>query len=48
MREKEDQTIYYLRNEKRIFGKSQNPQDKLVIYEIVSEDLKNKYLNTEN
>ena len=43
IKEKPSDSVYYLRNEKRIFGKSQNPRDKLVIYEIISEDLKNKY-----
>jgi len=48
IKEKPSDSIYYLRNEKRIFGKSQNARDKLVIYEISSEDLKNKYWDLVN
>ena len=41
--EKKSDNIHYLCFEKRIFGRSQKPRDKLIIYEVVSEDLKNKY-----
>ncbi|MHA1489002.1 MAG: DNA topoisomerase VI subunit B [Promethearchaeota archaeon] len=40
---KKSDPIYLLRYEKRIFGKSKKPRDKLIIYEVDSEDLKNKY-----
>ena len=41
--DKKTDPIHYLRFEKRIYGRSQKPRDKLVIYEVMSEDLKNKY-----
>ncbi|MFX1356516.1 MAG: hypothetical protein ACFFA8_04455 [Promethearchaeota archaeon] len=37
-------SIYYLNYEKRIFGRSEKERDKLVIYELTSEDIKQKYL----
>ena len=36
--------IYYLTYEKRIFGRSEKERDKLIIYELISEDIKQKYL----
>ncbi|MFX1311388.1 MAG: hypothetical protein ACFFHD_02085 [Promethearchaeota archaeon] len=42
---KRSDTIYFLRFEKRVFGRSNKPRDKLIIYEIKSEDLKNSYWN---
>ena len=41
--DKKTEPIHYLRFEKRIFGRSEKPRDKLIIYEVISEDLKNKY-----
>lgn len=38
-----NEEIYYIRNEKRVYGKSNKPRDKLIIYHLISEDLKNKY-----
>ncbi|MEE9377235.1 MAG: hypothetical protein V3V33_04280 [Candidatus Lokiarchaeia archaeon] len=41
-KKKTDQ-IYFLRDEKRIYGRSTKPRDKLIIYQVASEDLKEKY-----
>ena len=41
--DKKTDPIHYLRFEKRIYGRSQKPRDKLIIYDVISEDLKNKY-----
>jgi len=41
--DKKTDPIHYIRFEKRIYGRSQKPRDKLMIYEIISDDLKNKY-----
>jgi len=35
--------IYFLRFEKRVFGRSNKPRNKLIIYKLISEDLKNIY-----
>ncbi len=35
--------IHYLRNEKRVYGRSDKPRDKLIIYEVESDDLRKKY-----
>ncbi len=40
---KNSDTFYFLQFEKRVYGRSQKPRDKLIIYEIVSDDLKNQY-----
>ena len=37
--------IFFLRFEKRVFGRSNKPRDKLIIYEIESEDLKEDVWN---
>jgi len=37
--------IYFLRFEKRVFGRSNKPRDKLIIYEIESENLKEDVWN---
>jgi DNA topoisomerase VI B subunit len=42
--ENKTDSIYYLSYEKRIFGRSEKERDKLVIYELISEDIKRKYL----
>ncbi|NVM37639.1 MAG: hypothetical protein HWN81_18740, partial [Candidatus Lokiarchaeota archaeon] len=41
-KKKTDQ-IYFMRNEKRIYGRSTKPRDKLIIYQVESEELKEKY-----
>ncbi|TFG01942.1 MAG: DNA topoisomerase VI subunit B [Promethearchaeota archaeon] len=41
--EKKTDPIHYTRFEKRIYGRSQKPRDKLIIYEVISDDLKTKY-----
>ncbi len=38
-----NQPIYFIRIEKRVYGRSDRPRDKLIIYEIISEDLKKLY-----
>jgi len=43
-KKKTDQ-IYYMRNEKRIYGRSNKPRDKLIIYQVDSEHLKENYDN---
>ncbi|MFX1382977.1 MAG: hypothetical protein ACFFBP_11090 [Promethearchaeota archaeon] len=43
--EKKTDPIYYMRDEHRVFGKSTKPRDKLIIYEVQSEELKEKYWN---
>ena len=40
---KKSDPFYLIRFEKRVFGRSERPRDKLIIYEIVSEDLKSNY-----
>ena len=40
---KRSDLIYFFRIEKRIYGRSTKPRDKLIIYNIDSEELKNKY-----
>ncbi|MHA1802960.1 MAG: hypothetical protein ACTSU4_00325 [Promethearchaeota archaeon] len=40
---KSTDSIYFARKEKRIYGKSTKPRDKLVIYQLTSEELLNKY-----
>ncbi|MCK4369714.1 MAG: hypothetical protein KAW03_01485, partial [Candidatus Lokiarchaeota archaeon] len=42
IKKKEDQ-IYFMRHEKRIYGRSTKPRDKLIIYQVESEELKEKY-----
>ena len=44
IKKKEDQ-IYFMRHEKRIYGRSTKPRDKLIIYQVESEELKEKYWN---
>ncbi|MFX0071842.1 MAG: hypothetical protein ACFFAO_12195, partial [Candidatus Hermodarchaeota archaeon] len=41
--EKKNNPIHFLRFEKRVFGRSEKPRDKLIVYELDSEELKNKY-----
>ncbi len=41
--EKDTDTINFLKFEKRIFGRSTKPRDKLIIYQVDSEELKAKY-----
>ncbi|GAI61660.1 unnamed protein product, partial [marine sediment metagenome] len=41
--EKNTNTINFLKFEKRIFGRSTKPRDKLIIYQVDSEELKAKY-----
>ncbi|MFX1425281.1 MAG: DNA topoisomerase VI subunit B [Promethearchaeota archaeon] len=42
---KKDETPYYLKFEKRVYGRSSKPRDKLIIYQIDTEDLFEKYWN---
>ncbi len=42
---KKEDPIYYLRNEKRVYGRSEKLRDKLVIYLLDSDNLKNDYWN---
>ncbi len=44
---KED-PIYFIKNEKRVYGRSEKPRDKLIFYLLDSEDLKNDYWNLIN
>lgn len=41
-KKKTDQ-IYFMRDEKKIYGRSTKPRDKLMIYQVESEELKEKY-----
>ncbi|KKK41149.1 hypothetical protein LCGC14_0657550 [marine sediment metagenome] len=41
--QKKTQNIHFLKYEKRIFGRSTKPRDKLIIYKVDSEDLREKY-----
>jgi len=41
--EKKSDAFHFLRYEKRVFGRSEKPRDKLIIYEVVSDDVKSKY-----
>ncbi|MFX0026101.1 MAG: hypothetical protein ACFE8M_06775 [Candidatus Hermodarchaeota archaeon] len=43
--EKKSDPIYYLKFEKRVYGKSTKPRDKLIIYQAASEQLKEDYWN---
>ncbi|TXT67044.1 MAG: DNA topoisomerase VI, subunit B [Promethearchaeota archaeon] len=43
LRKKPEETLYYLRNEERVYGRSNKPREKLIVYEVLSEDLKNFY-----
>ncbi|MFX0106417.1 MAG: hypothetical protein ACFE75_13155, partial [Candidatus Hodarchaeota archaeon] len=43
--QKKTDTIYFMRNEKRIFGRSDKPRDKLIIYQVESEVLRENYWN---
>ncbi|UCC19162.1 MAG: DNA topoisomerase VI subunit B [Promethearchaeota archaeon] len=43
--QKKTDPIYFMRNEKRIFGRSDKPRDKLIVYHVDSDDLKEKYWN---
>jgi len=43
--EKKTDSCYFMRNEKRIFGRSEKPRDKLIIYQVESDDLKENYWN---
>ncbi|MBD3256384.1 MAG: hypothetical protein GF383_14905 [Candidatus Lokiarchaeota archaeon] len=35
--------IYFVKNEKRVYGRSKKPRDKLIIYEVKTDELKNRY-----
>ena len=41
--QKKTDTINFMINEKRVFGRSDKPRDKLIIYQVASEDLKENY-----
>ncbi len=41
--QKHTDKIHYFRNEKRVYGRSDKPRDKLIIYEVESDDLRKKY-----
>ncbi|MFX0042718.1 MAG: DNA topoisomerase VI subunit B [Candidatus Hodarchaeota archaeon] len=41
--QKHTDDIHYLRNEKRIYGRSDKPRDKLIIYLVVSDNLRKEY-----
>ncbi|MHA1931471.1 MAG: hypothetical protein ACW96X_02970, partial [Promethearchaeota archaeon] len=41
--QKKEEEIHYLNFEKRVFGRSAKPRDKLIIYKVNSEDLQEKY-----
>ena len=41
--QKKTQDIHFLKYEKRIFGRSTKPRDKLIIYKVDYEDLREKY-----
>ncbi|MFX1583536.1 MAG: hypothetical protein ACFFDL_02995 [Promethearchaeota archaeon] len=41
--EKKSDPIYFLKFEKRVYGKSTKPRNKLIIYEVTSEELKENY-----
>ena len=41
--QKKSDAIYYLCYEKRVFGKSTKPRDKLIIYELQSSEIKDRY-----
>ncbi|MFX0020557.1 MAG: hypothetical protein ACFFAF_17670, partial [Candidatus Hermodarchaeota archaeon] len=41
--EKKSDPIYFLKFEKRVYGKSTKPRNKLIIYEVNSEELKENY-----
>ncbi|MFX1437489.1 MAG: DNA topoisomerase VI subunit B [Promethearchaeota archaeon] len=43
--QKKTEAINFMRNEKRVFGRSDKPRDKLIIYQVESEDLKENYWN---
>ncbi|MHA1669128.1 MAG: hypothetical protein ACTSV5_00985 [Promethearchaeota archaeon] len=42
---KKDDPIYFLRNEKRVYGRSEKLRNKIIIYLLVNDDLKNEYWN---
>ncbi len=42
---KQEDKIYYLRYENRIYGKSNKPRKKLILYEVISNELREKYWN---
>ncbi len=41
-----NEPIYFIRFEKRIYGRSSKPRDKFVVYEIISDNLKRIYWET--
>ncbi|MFX1339917.1 MAG: hypothetical protein ACFFDK_15000, partial [Promethearchaeota archaeon] len=41
--EKKSDPFHFIRYEQRVYGRSQKPRDKLIVYEVVSDDLKSKY-----
>ncbi|MFX1385901.1 MAG: hypothetical protein ACFE9M_01680 [Promethearchaeota archaeon] len=43
--QKKQDKISFMRNEKRIYGRSNKPRDKLIIYQVESENLKENYWN---
>jgi DNA topoisomerase VI B subunit len=40
---KKSDEIYYCTYEKRVYGRSEKPRDKLIVYKLVSEEIINKY-----
>ena len=42
---KKEDPIYFLKNEKRVYGRSEKLRDKVIIYSLESDDLKNDYWN---
>jgi DNA topoisomerase VI B subunit len=42
--EKKKDDVYYIRFEKRVYGRSDRPRDKLIIYEVEDSELKEEYL----
>ncbi|MEJ2279767.1 MAG: hypothetical protein P8Y70_18790, partial [Candidatus Lokiarchaeota archaeon] len=41
--EKKKEAIYFIRYEKRVYGRSDRPRDKLIVYKVDRDDLKEKY-----
>jgi DNA topoisomerase VI B subunit len=42
---KKSDDIYFLRYEKRVYGRSSRPRDKLIVYEVKSDEIKEQYWN---
>ena len=41
--DKKSDAVHFLRYEKRVYGRSEKPRDKLIVYEIASDELKSNY-----